>query len=205
MGRPKGAMGKQKKPKDPNKPKRAQSAYFFFIGEKRREAQKAGHKITKVAQWTKEVAAIWKDFPDEDKTPYEKLAAADKSRYEKEMLAYSGKRPKDDNKPKRPQSAYFLFLASFREKKKSSFEGMPNAHKELIRKAGETWNKLTPEEKKPFELLAEKEKESYEERMKEYNQGLLAPKKARVEAAAVNEEEDEEEDEEEEEEEEDDE
>ena len=47
-GRPKGALGKPKKPKDPNKPKRSCSAYFFFIGEKRREAERAGHKITKV-------------------------------------------------------------------------------------------------------------------------------------------------------------
>ena len=48
-------------------------------------------------------------------------------------MAYSGKRPKDENKPKRPQSAYFLFLADFRSTNKTKFEGVPGAHKELIR------------------------------------------------------------------------
>ena len=50
------------------------------------------------------------------------------------MQAYSGKRPKDENKPKRPQSAYFLFLADFRLKNKQNFTG-EGSHKELI-KAG---------------------------------------------------------------------
>ena len=50
-----------------------------------------------------------------------------------QMMAYSGKRPKDENKPKRPQSAYFLFLADFRAQNKTKFEGVPGAHKELIR------------------------------------------------------------------------
>ena len=29
---------------------------------------------------------MWKEFPEEDKTPYDKLAAADKARYEKEVI-----------------------------------------------------------------------------------------------------------------------
>ena len=43
-----------------------------------------------VAQWTKDVAALWKAFSDEEKRPYEKLAAADKERYDKDVANYLG-------------------------------------------------------------------------------------------------------------------
>ena len=36
--------------------------------------------------------------------------------------------------------------------------------------AGEAWNGLQPEIKKPFEQAAEREKLSYEQKMKDYNQ-----------------------------------
>lgn len=48
------------------------------------------------------------------------------------MARYSGKRAKDVNKPKRPQSAYFLFLADFRAKQKANFQH-EGGHKDLIR------------------------------------------------------------------------
>lgn len=50
VGRPKGSLGKnsKKKVKDVNKPKRATSAYFFFLAQCRKEAAKAGKAPTKV-------------------------------------------------------------------------------------------------------------------------------------------------------------
>ena len=48
-----------------------------------------GFCIFKVAQWTKDVAALWKAFSDEEKKPYAKLAAADKERYDKEVCTSS--------------------------------------------------------------------------------------------------------------------
>ena len=38
----------QKKVKDPNKPKRATSAYFFFLADCREQAKKAGRSLSKV-------------------------------------------------------------------------------------------------------------------------------------------------------------
>ena len=54
-----------------------------------------------------------------------------------QMSTYTGpgaKRPKDANKPKRAQSAYFLFLADFRAREKDNFQ-YDGGHKDLI-KAG---------------------------------------------------------------------
>lgn len=80
-----------------------------------------------------------------------------------QMYAYKGK---DANKPKRPMSAYFLWLGQFREKMKGKFA----ENKDLLRAAGEEWKKLNDDEKKPFELKAEEERKKYEEKMREYHQ-----------------------------------
>ena len=78
------------------------------------------------------------------------------------MALYKGK---DANKPKRPQSAYFLFLAKFRAANKERI----NDNQELLRQAGEAWKQLTDVEKSPFDQAAQEEKRKYEERMREYN------------------------------------
>ena len=79
------------------------------------------------------------------------------------MYAYKGK---DANKPKRPMSAYFIWLGEFREKMKGKFA----ENKDLLRAAGEEWKKLNEEEKKPYEEKAELERKKYEEKMREYHQ-----------------------------------
>lgn len=209
MGRPKGSTNgakaqKRKMDKDPNKPKRPTSAYFYFVADKREEYKAAGKKITKVAEWTKEVSALWREIDPEDKKEFEKMAAKDKARYDQQMAAYKGV---DADKPKRGQSAYFLFLADFRAKNKGVFED----NKELLTEAGAEWKSLSSAEKKPYEKAAAIEKEKYEERLVDYkakSAGKAAEaakaKKAKLEEEAngKSEEEDEEEEDEEEEEEE---
>lgn len=72
---------------------------------------------------------------EKDKEPFAKKALTDKNRYDAEMAIYKGKDPNDAGKPKRPQSAYFCFLADFRLKMK----GKDIDHKEIIKmgKSGE--------------------------------------------------------------------
>lgn len=207
MGRPKGSRNTAaggKREKDPNRPKRPTSAYFYYAAKCREDNAKKGIKITRVADFTKEVSAKWNGLAAKDKEPYEKLAAKDKQRYDLEKANYTGGKVKDANKPKRPQTAYFLFLADFRVKMK----GKIKVHKEVLVAAGEAWKALSDTDRKPYNLGAVKEKEKYEERMAEYRKTGGAPpaKKAKVEAANGTDEEDdveEEEDDEEEEEEED--
>ncbi len=79
------------------------------------------------------------------------------------MYAYKGK---DVNKPKRPQSAYFLWLADFRVRMKGKFA----ENKDLLRAAGDEWKELTDEQKKPYEEKAEGERKKYEVAMREYHQ-----------------------------------
>jgi high mobility group protein B2 len=185
-------MGKSKAEKDPNKPKRPTSAYFYFIAGERLEYKKRGEHVSQVAQWTKEVSVKWRALTDSQKKPFEAQAATDRERYQSQMAIYKptgahGKRgaaAKDPNKPKRAQSAYFLFLADFREKNRSKFQH-DGGHKDLIRAAGEGWNKLTDGEKAPYQKKHEEEKAKYEVAMAAYAAGgATAAKKAKMAPAA---------------------
>jgi len=82
---------KRKKTKDPNAPKRALSAFFFFCSEMR-PAVRATMPGAGVGDIAKELGKRWEKVTD--KTKYEKQAAGDKLRYEKEMAIYKGKKPK---------------------------------------------------------------------------------------------------------------
>jgi high mobility group protein B2 len=77
--------GKSKKEKDPNVPKRAMSAYFFFAGEYRTK-----HPGTPAKQQMSEAGAAWGKMSEEEKKPYEELAAKDRQRYEAERAAHGG-------------------------------------------------------------------------------------------------------------------
>lgn len=205
-------MPKQKLDKDPNRPKRPTSAYFYFVADQRVIAKKKGEDISRVAIWTKAVSAKWRELTDSQKKPFEAQAVADRARYQTQMQDYTpiggkrgGKAPKDPNRPKRAPSAYFIFLADFRRDNKSKYthEG---GHKDLIRGAGEAWNKLTDDDKVPYNKKHQEEKKKYEVAIANYTAGGggSAPKKAKMApAAAANGDDDDDDDDEEEDEEED--
>jgi len=200
MGRPKGAVGKagkQKKikVKDPNKPKRSTSAYFYFLADCRKEAAKLGNPPKRIAEFTKEASEKWKALTVDGKKPFEASAAIDRKRYEEQMAAYKGKTV-DPNKPKRPPTAYFLFLADFRIR----MAGKGVEHKDLLKMAGEEWRGMSGEDKKPYEKDALVESKKYEGKMTEYRKnggGATPTKKAPVVEAPMEEEEEEEDEEEE--------
>ncbi|XP_071083080.1 high mobility group protein B1-like [Haliotis cracherodii] len=204
MGRTKAeSPKKRKRVKDLNKPKRSTSAYFYFLAHCREKAQKEGRSISKIAEFTKECSALWKDMNDTTKKPFNDKAETDKLRYQKEMGNY--KPPKggktggkvEDGKPKRPQSAYFLFLADHRKECK----GKDIGHKDILRQAGEKWRKLTDDEKKPYEKGALEEQKKYEKAMEEWRKGGPSAAKKTKQSNGKSEDDDDEEEEDEEEEE----
>jgi len=87
--------------KDPNAPKRALSAFFFFSNEKRNEIQQS-HPEWKVGQIAQELGRFWKSLTEEERQVYEKKAAGDKERYADEMRAYRTA----TGKPQPPQSSF---------------------------------------------------------------------------------------------------
>jgi len=176
MGRPKGGSPR-KKVKDANKPKRSTSAYFFYLAHCREQANKQGRSISKIAEFTKECSAKWREMNSAQRKQFEDSAAKDKERYDREMALYKGKKT-DPNKPKRPMTAYFMFLGDFRQKMKN--RGVD--HKEILRLAGEEWRNMSAEQKKPYEKRSVEAGKQYELQMAEYrkNEGKAAAQKAQV-------------------------
>ncbi|KAL4336156.1 hypothetical protein GQ457_07G027680 [Hibiscus cannabinus] len=80
----------------------------------------------------------------------------------------AGKAAKDPNKPKRPASAFFVFMEEFREQYKK--EHPKNKSVAAVGKAGgDKWKSLSDAEKAPYIAKAEKRKAEYEKNMKAYN------------------------------------
>ncbi|KAL8487083.1 hypothetical protein ACS0TY_023213 [Phlomoides rotata] len=78
---------------------------------------------------------------------------------------------KDPNKPKRPPSAFFVFMEDFRKQYKEKHPN--NKSVATVGKAGgDRWKSLTAEEKAPYQAKAEKRKEEYERNMEAYNRKL---------------------------------
>ncbi|GMR36551.1 hypothetical protein PMAYCL1PPCAC_06746 [Pristionchus mayeri] len=77
--------GGVKKAKDPNAPKRAMSAFFFWMAENRQSLKKPGMGVADVA---KAAGVEWGKLGDKSK--WEKMAEKDKKRYESEIAAYKG-------------------------------------------------------------------------------------------------------------------
>ncbi|KMZ67940.1 High mobility group B protein 3 [Zostera marina] len=87
---------------------------------------------------------------------------------EKAMSRAAKKAAKDPNMPKRPPSAFFVFMEDFRiEFKKNNPNNKSVA---AVGKAGGTeWKSLTDDEKAPFIATAEKRKAEYTKQMTAYN------------------------------------
>jgi len=170
MGRPRidGRPG-QKKAKDPNKPKRSTSAYFYFLASCREQAKKQGRSISKIAEFTKECSVKWREMGTKEKEIFEGKAATDKARYDREMSIYNGGtgKVKDPNQPKKPLTGYFLFLADFREENR----GKDIHNKDLLKMAGERWREMDDSEKLPYEQKSQGEQKKYEQAMASYRRG----------------------------------
>src|ERR1700733_7591723 len=89
---PKGEKGgrKRKRTKDPNAPKRALSAFFWFCNDERPRVKETMNDAS-VGEVAKELGRRWNDCTEDQKSKYEALAAKDKARYEKEITAYKKK------------------------------------------------------------------------------------------------------------------
>ena len=89
-----GTKLKIKAPKDPNKPKRAKTAFMYYCEQHRpallAKEKKKGQKIN-IGNIAKALGKSWKKLKDSDKGKWNSLALKDKERYEKEIAEYNEK------------------------------------------------------------------------------------------------------------------
>ena len=80
---------KEKKTKDPNAPKKATTAYFFFMKAKRAEVSEEFPHL-KTTEITSKLGAMWQLIKDTSEAdPYKLLNSTDKTRYESELKLYT--------------------------------------------------------------------------------------------------------------------
>lgn len=81
-------------------------------------------------------------------------------------MVRSAKKPRDDNAPKRPLSAYFLWIGENRDSYKTK---NPDMHfTELMKQMASAWNDLSDAAKKPYIKSADKASESYKKKREKY-------------------------------------
>lgn len=77
--------------KDPNKPKRAASAFFVFMEDFRKQYKEKNPNNKSVAAVGKAGGDEWKSMSAEDKKPFVEIADQRKEEYERKMKAYNKK------------------------------------------------------------------------------------------------------------------
>lgn len=87
-----GRRRRASKPKDPNKPKRALSAFFYYANEERAKVRAANPDFT-VGEVAKELGRQWNELTESQKVKFEKQAEEDRARYDREMTIYKSGGP----------------------------------------------------------------------------------------------------------------
>jgi len=78
------------------------------------------------------------------------------------------KNKKDPNAPKRPLSAYFIWLQDFRAKMRVEDPDLVKSVKDFGKAAGAAWQEISEEEREPYQQQHLEQKANYEEAMKSY-------------------------------------
>jgi len=170
---------KGKKKKDPNAPKKALSAYMLYATE-HRPTVKAENPGLSFGELSGKVAADWKALSETDREPYDKKAAEDKKRYEKEKKNYTppsgsdsseDEKPrkkrakKDPNAPKRGKNG-FMFFSDAKRAEVTKNHGLKGIH--AASKLGEMWKEMSDKEKEPYQKKAIEDKARYERELAKY-------------------------------------
>lgn len=78
----------RKAKKDPNKPKRAPTAFFIYLEDFRKIYKKEHPDVKGVAAVGKACGDKWKEMTDEEKAPYVMKATQKRAEYEKALASY---------------------------------------------------------------------------------------------------------------------
>mmetsp|Transcript_26332 Transcript_26332/g.82562 ORF Transcript_26332/g.82562 Transcript_26332/m.82562 type:complete len:329 (+) Transcript_26332:2-988(+) len=181
----------------PQKPKKALSAYWIFTNRMREEVTrevkaKNGGKSS-IGDVAKAMTARWSALSEEARREFEERAAEDKLRYAAELKAYQEAcdpagmlRSKYAHLiPKKPMTPYFAFSQepAKREKAAAALKeaGSEAGLKQITAKLAEAWKAMSAEEKAPYE---EKHKQDQAEFLKRQSEWQATPEFKEIEEAA---------------------
>jgi len=168
---------------DPNAPKRPLSGYFMWMASGVRDKLLSENK-GKVTEVLKSCGDRWKKMPEKEKKIWQDKSKREKNVWNKKMEAYkktnsfkrfqkkkqeaammkvkNAKKPKDNNKPKRPLTGYFRFVRKFRE------DHSEMKVTEVTKAAGAEWKVLSKAKKQKYVDAAAREQAKYQKDLKTY-------------------------------------
>lgn len=157
---------KTKKEKDPDAPKKPQTAYFLFMNQKRVEVKEADPSLT-FGTLTKKLTEMWRGLDDEARKVYDDLAIKDKERYQAEMEAKGlAKKRADQGAPKKPRTAFILYSTEAREQLKKSEPDLKQT--DILKRIGQLWAELEEDKKQEWTEKSEADRKRYEKEMAEF-------------------------------------
>jgi hypothetical protein len=142
-------------------PKRGLTSYIFFCKDQRAILKEEDSNLS-TKDVTSELGKRWKLLSEKDRKPYDKLAAKDKARYEKEKVSWvdpegeallvtkkvkSNKKATSSEKKshtKRKKSGYILFCQEERPSIKDEHDDWTS--QDVTKELGRRWKELSPDE-----------------------------------------------------------
>lgn len=171
---------------DPERPKRPATAWLLFLADFRQQ-MKEKSAVLKPKEVMVAASTEWKATPADLKQKYDHVYKQEKVVYEERFKEYvsSGKRDawkSDPERPKKPLTAYFLFLQEYRAQ---------NSNLSIIestKAAATAWKELPKEKRTPYEKNYAAAKVKYQKDLETYKaSGKEAAWKEKVGIANVEE------------------
>lgn len=144
---------KNKKSRDPNRPKRAMTPFLYYACEQRAILKQQGRKMALTEQ-SRYIAGLWKNISD--KTKYIQQSERDKARYREQMAVYE-----PPYKIKRPRSSYAFFMQDQRDEIAKRFPD--KTPRELMANIATVWKEYDDDVKEKYMAMARQDKERYYE------------------------------------------
>ncbi|XP_019855192.1 PREDICTED: high mobility group B protein 13-like isoform X2 [Amphimedon queenslandica] len=193
-------------------PKQPLSPYMVFYHRKNQKFLKK-HPKTSQPDIARKMGEVWRQMTADEKKKYQDISRQKREAYKKELEKFYAKYPEAAPKkskmkksttvsashivslvvaknaealkkelPKAPLSPYIHFCMEMRPKYHKIYSHLQSV--EITRKLGAKWSSMTPKEKEKYVAMKEKERESYDEKMKEFYainpkiESLVKPKKS---------------------------
>ncbi|WFC99792.1 hypothetical protein MYAM1_002537 [Malassezia yamatoensis] len=177
-------------------PKQSPSAWQLFLSEELQNIKATSpDERLNVAHLAKDAGARYAELPEWKRQEYQARSQAAKEQHEKDLAEWRSKLTpedikqenafrsaqrklgksrrsnlKDPNAPKKPLSAYFLYLRAIRKNPelcKEVLEGEHETTKQSVLAAAK-WRSMSETEKQPYLIQAEKDKAEYERLRRDY-------------------------------------
>ena len=76
------------------------------------------------------------------------------------------RRKKEYGAPKKALTAFLFYLLDKRVHYRRLYPGLH--HREIVSEIGQSWNRLSPEQREPYEAMAQKDRDRYDREKEEY-------------------------------------